>query len=243
VCFPHAGAGGATFLPWSRYLPASVGVVGAQLPGRGTRLGEALLRSVEEIVPALASAMRSHEARPFSFFGHSFGAVLAYELARSLRSQNRPGPRAIIVSGCPAPHTEPKRSHMLHALPRDEFFSALHALNGIPAEALENKKLQDLIEPALREDIRCRELWWAAMRARGTPAQPPLSVPIHPMGGRADPFVSEEDLAQWRRYTTDIRPVTLFEGGHFYFKEHPRPVLAKIAAVAAELEPACGKSE
>ncbi len=201
---------------------------------------EAPLRSVEEIVAGVASALERFEERPFAFFGHSFGGVLAYELARRLTREGGPVPRGLIISGCPAPHAEPKRSFMLHALPRDELIAELGKLDGIPAQAHGNEKLQALIEPALRADIRCRELWAAGMRAAGVPADP-LPVPIYPMGGTADAFVSAGDLAQWRRYTTMMRPAALFDGGHFYFLQRPVPVLAKLAEIAAELEPACSR--
>jgi medium-chain acyl-[acyl-carrier-protein] hydrolase len=238
LCFPHAGAGGTIFLPWAEHLPDSVEVVGVHLPGRGTRMNEAPLRSVEEIAGRVAAAIARFERRQFSFFGHSFGAAVAHALALLLRRERRPAPRGIIVSACPAPHLEPKRSFMLHALPRDAFFAELRKLDGIPAEARANEKLQELIEPPLRADIRCRELWFAAMRAQGVPADP-LDVPLYPIGGTRDAYVSADDLAQWRHHTTAISPVALFEGGHFYFQERPRPVLAEIARIAAELEPAC----
>jgi medium-chain acyl-[acyl-carrier-protein] hydrolase len=240
LCFPHAGAGGPIFLPWVQHLPDSVAVVGVHLPGRGTRMNEAPLRSVERIAARVAAAMERFERQPFAFFGHSFGAAVAYELALRLRRRRRPAPRGIIVSACPAPHVAPKRPFMLHALPRAAFFEELRKLDGIPAEARANEKLQELIEPPLRADIRCRELWFAAMRAKGVPADP-LAVPIYPLGGTRDPFVSANDLAAWRHHTTAIRPVALFEGGHFYFQESPRPVLAEIARIAAELEPACAR--
>jgi surfactin synthase thioesterase subunit len=233
-CFPHAGAGGAIFLDWARSLPDWIELVGVQLPGRGQRAREAPLDSVGEIVARLAQALDGERGVPWLFFGHSFGAAVAYELARALQVRGDTHLRGLIVSSCPAPHVEPKRSFLLHELPRERFFAELARLDGIPAEALTDPKLQALIEPPLRADIKARELWARAVAATGPPADP-LTIPLYPLGGTADRFVTRADLAQWRPYTTDLHEVVQFDGGHFYFQPAPERVTAAIAAIAAAL--------
>ncbi|HEV7369326.1 thioesterase II family protein [Arenibaculum sp.] len=229
-CFPHAGAGGATFFEWGRRLPGHVQVVGVHLPGRGTRIHEAPFDSVAAIVSALSRAIGRWDDAPSVFFGHSFGGVLAYELARSL-AREAPGstPRALLMSSCPAPHVPPRRSYLLHELPRGEFFQELGRMNGLSAGAIRNDKLLDLIEPALRADIKARELW--SLAARSAPPPDPLAIPIHPLCGDADPFVAPGDVAQWGAYTTDLRPAVLFEGGHFHFAAAPDRLLAVVADI------------
>lgn len=233
-CFPHAGASASVFVDWSRRLPRAVEVLAAQLPGRGARRSEPPASSIEEIVAQLAAETTRYAGTPFLFFGHSFGAVLAYELAQRLHGSDGPHPQAIVISSCPAPNAPPKRRFLLHELPAREFFLELGKLGGLPAEAATNKKLQDLIEPALRADIRCRELWSQSCRKAGPPLAR-LPVPLYPMGGTRDRFVSREDLEQWASYTTRMQAVALFEGGHFYFLERSADVTAALAEIATKL--------
>lgn len=234
-CFPHAGAGGGIFLEWGGRLPRHVQVVGAHLPGRGTRTGEAPLDSVAGIVAALSRAIGRWDGVPMVFFGHSFGGIVAYELARALVREGRAAPQALVLSSCPAPCVPPRRSFLMHTLPRRAFFRELSRLNGLSAGDLGNPKLLELIEPALRADIKARELWSLEAGAQPPPSDP-LAVPIHPLGGTADPFVSPGDLARWRAYTTDLRPTVLFEGGHFYFAGALDALTAEIARI---VDPHC----
>lgn len=236
-CFPHAGAGGAIFLDWARSLPDWIELVGVQLPGRGQRAREAPLGSVGEIVARLAQALEGERDVPWLFFGHSFGAAVAYELARLLRERGDERLRGLIASSCPAPHVAPKRTFLLHELPRERFFTELARLDGIPPEALTDRKLQELIEPPLRADIKARELWAQDLAASGPPAEP-LAIPIYPLGGTADRFVTRADLAQWSAYTSAPHEPALFEGGHFYFASGPERLTAALAAIAAALRPA-----
>jgi medium-chain acyl-[acyl-carrier-protein] hydrolase len=229
-CFPHAGAGGGIFLEWGGRLPRHVQVVGAHLPGRGTRTGEVPLDSVARIVAALSRAIGRWDGVPSVFFGHSFGGIVAYELARALVREGRAAPEALMVSSCPAPCVPPRRPFLVHTLPRRAFFEELTRLNGLSARDLGNEKLLELIEPALRADIKARELWSLEVRSQPPPSDP-LDIPIHPLGGAADPFVSPDDLARWRAYTTDLRPTVLFEGGHFYFADALDAVTVEITRI------------
>lgn len=238
-CFPHAGAGGAIFLDWARLLPEWIELVGVQLPGRGQRARETPLDSVGALVAELARALEGQRDLPWLFFGHSFGAALAYELARALRAHGDERLRGLVVSGCPAPHLALKRDVLLHELPRERFLAELARLDGIPAEALTDRKLQELIEPPLRADVKARELWTRDTVVRGRPAEPPLALPLQALGGDADGFVSRAALEAWGAYTSAPREVLLFEGGHFYFQRAPERVTAVLAGMAAELaEPA-----
>jgi medium-chain acyl-[acyl-carrier-protein] hydrolase len=80
-CFPHAGGGSHAYAKWPEGLSTSVEVVGIEPPGRGNRLHEAPLTELGAMVAAVATAVRLQSDLPFAFFGHSLGAVVAYEVA------------------------------------------------------------------------------------------------------------------------------------------------------------------
>src|SRR5262245_25838037 len=102
-CFPHAGGGASLFRGWADGLPDAVEVCPVQLPGRETRFREPPFLCLEPLIEALATALRPHLDRPFAFFGHSLGALVAFELARRLGRAEGPQPVHLFVSGCAAP--------------------------------------------------------------------------------------------------------------------------------------------
>ena len=102
-CFPHAGGGASVFRFWTTELAPGIEVYPIQLPGREGRWLEPPLTRISALVPALSEALRPLLQPPYAFFGHSMGAFVAFELARQLRRENRPGPATLIVSAARAP--------------------------------------------------------------------------------------------------------------------------------------------
>src|SRR4051812_30171971 len=86
-CFPYAGGAANVFHNWSSLLPSSIDVCAVQPPGRGNRLLEEPYTGLRELVGAAANALLPHMDRPFALFGHSMGALVAFELARFLRNE------------------------------------------------------------------------------------------------------------------------------------------------------------
>src|ERR1039458_5668243 len=134
-CFPHAGGGAGQPL-------AQIGwtAVPVRLPGRESRLAEAPFERMGPLVTALAGQIDGYLDQPFAFFGHSMGAVVAFELARELRRRLRPLPRVLIASGARAPQF--RRYHVPPpALSREAFLEELRRLAGIPAEVTGERPL------------------------------------------------------------------------------------------------------
>src|SRR5690606_38911365 len=105
-CFPYAGGNAYIVRAWSGLLPTSTEVAGIQAPGKGSRLLEAPCTHVSELIdsilPALLPAL---EDKPFSFFGHSNGALFAFELSCTLQARGLPLPDQLLISASPAPWT------------------------------------------------------------------------------------------------------------------------------------------
>jgi medium-chain acyl-[acyl-carrier-protein] hydrolase len=208
-CFPYAGGGAGIYRDWAKDLGLQVEVCAIRLPGRERRYAEAPLRRAEQVVAALAPILRHYLDLPFVMFGHSMGAVLAYEVARALRTDAGAEPRALFVSAHPAPQSR-LRHRDWHALPRDALIAELKALNGTPAEVFEHDDLVDLMLPMLRGDLELIETY------RGEAAPPLLSCPVVAMGGAEDRDVPPEDLAGWASVTEGPFKSLRFQGGHFF---------------------------
>ncbi len=223
-CFPYAGGGSLIYRDWAGKLPATIEVCPAQLPGRGNRRHEPCYTSVGQIVEALAQVILPLLDRPFAFFGHSMGALIAFELARELRRAEGPEPVQLFVSGRSGPQT-PRRNAVTYNLPEPAFIERLRHLNGTPREVLEEPEMMQLMIPLLRADFEVSQTYTY------TPGSP-LACPITAFGGTEDSQVRPEDIAAWREETSAAFSVRMLPGDHF-FVNTARPSL--LQTIAEEL--------
>ncbi|MFC9486639.1 thioesterase II family protein [Streptomyces hydrogenans] len=208
-CFPHAGGLPGEYVRWSDNLPG-IQVWGVHLPGRTTRRAEPPYTRMNELVDALVSAVDFGRDRPFAFFGHSLGALVAFEVAKELRVRGREVPRRLFVSSCPAPPLPPA-ARLVHGLSDGELLDAIERGTG---ESLAH----------LREDADLREHALASFRAdyallhryspRGTE---PLDCPVTVLAGSEEPWSSWRD--GWAAHTRAGTNLRVLPGGHFHFRE------------------------
>jgi len=219
-CFPYAGGSPAIFQPWKAALPATIHLVGVQWPGRGTLLGVPPFRQVIPLVQEIAGILRPELRRPFVFFGHSLGSLIAFELARELRSRSDISPVHLIVSGRRAPKMG-KRKPLTHQLPDSAFISELQRLNGCPPGVLSNPELLKLFLPVLRADFEMDETYIYATAT-------PLECPITAFGGARDPGVSPSDLRTWQCETSAQFSMRTFSGDHFFIQNARKQVIETV---------------
>lgn len=219
-CLPHAGSGAAAFHPFAALLPDSIEMMAVQLPGRETRLAEAPFRRMEPLVDALLEGIRGSLEKPFAFFGHSMGALVAFELSRALRRRGLALPRTIVVSGRRAPtiaNSEPP----LHVLPDASFVDALvERYDAIPDVIRNEPELMALFVPVLKADF-------ATFETHRHRDEPPLDCALAMYGGRSDPQTAQ--MQGWADLFDGPRTTRLFAGGHFYLADHRRAVAAALA--------------
>jgi len=224
LCFPHAGGSASIFGGWHRQLPAEIELSCVQLPGRDGRRGDPPLTDFDALVAALADALRWHLDVPLVFFGHSMGALIAFELARELRRRRLPGPAHLCVSAHRAPHLSPLNpgERPLHRLPDDEFIAELQRRYGTTPELAESAELAELFLPLLRADLALCETY--VFRAEA-----PLECSISALGGSDDRRVRRPQLAAWRQHTASAFDLRLFPGDHFFARRDPYLLLQALA--------------
>jgi medium-chain acyl-[acyl-carrier-protein] hydrolase len=215
ICFPYAGAGTAVFRAWPGALNDTIELRVAQLPGRGGRLREDRFERMPPLIETLVENLRPLLDRPFAFFGHSLGAIVAFETARVLRGCSL-APAHLFVSGKIAPQL-PDPAPRIHELPDSEFLRELQKLNGMPQAVLDSKELLEIMLPVVRSDFSLLESYTYE-------AQAPLGCPITAFGGLQDPRTTEKGLGSWRAETTDSFDLVMLQGDHF-FLDTARPVL------------------
>lgn len=157
-CFPYGGASAQAYYCWKDVLPTEVALSSIQLPGRGARLREPPMTRLVLLVQELARAIRPYLNKPFAFFGHSLGAVIAFELARELRKTSGHLPSGCFVSARRAPQI-PASGPPIHQLPDEAFLKEIERYSGTPREILADTELMELLLPALRADFECLETY------------------------------------------------------------------------------------
>jgi medium-chain acyl-[acyl-carrier-protein] hydrolase len=216
-CLPHAGGGAALFRTWPAALPASVEVCAVQLPGRETRFSETSFSRWQPLVATLADDLSSVIDRPYAIFGHSMGALLAFELVRQLRRLDCPEPVHLFAGGHRAPPL-PSLEPAIHALPDQAFRAELRQRQGTPDSVLENDDLMQALTPMLRADFAVCETY-------DYRPEPCLDCPVTALGGQLDETVPVQHLAAWRDLTSSAFEALLLPGGHFFPTTHQKALL------------------
>lgn len=220
-CFPHSGGSAGEYVRWSDWLPG-IEVWGLQLPGRGPRLAEEPYLCVDALVEAMVDSVAFRP--PFAFFGHSLGAVVAFETARALRDRGGPKPEALILSAYHAPHL-PSTTPEVHRLPDAQLWPIVERQFGeLSPELHDDPDFRQLILAYHRADFEMIETY---RYAEG----PPLSVPVTVVGGTED--YPEDMLRAWRRHTTGPFAMQLFTGDHFYLRKQRDALLRFITSILA----------
>jgi surfactin synthase thioesterase subunit len=217
-CFPHAGGSPRAFLDWQAGLGQDAEIVAICRPGREHRSAEPAPAITELIDGATAaiSAVTEDDGRPFLLFGHSLGALVAFEVCHRLCDRaGRAVPRHLVASGCSAPSLLPsQRVRAIAGLTGQEFAEALGFFGGLPAEVIADPEVRDLLLPGLLADFHMA-VGYSYQR------RPPLGVAATLVVGRDDPHVRAAQIDPWTAEFTWPPDCRVVDGDHFYFE--PRP--------------------
>ena len=216
VCFPHAGGSAGFYFPMAAPLAPQAEVLAVQYPGRQNRRFEPCVDDIGELADAVVAALGQWQDRPLALFGHSMGAVVAFETARRLALP----PVRLFVSGRRAPSAY--RAESVHLRDDDGIVAELRALSGTDAGILGDEEFLRMILPAIRADYRAIETYRSAPDAV-------LDLPVTALTGDSDPRVSVDEARAWSAHTTGAFDLAVFPGGHFFLADHQRDVLALIA--------------
>lgn len=212
-CFPYAGVGASAFRDCLSYLDSSIEPICIQLPGRESRIQEASYCDMDLLVADLAVELAQAIKKPFIFWGHSMGAVIAYEAIKKLMAIHPMPPQLFIASGRQAPYIQGKiYKKSVSEMNDHELIDHLISLNNKERSIYENADLVALILPRIRADFTVLENYSLLNREK-------LNCPISVLHGSLDHMVSLEGSLAWGEYTDLAFKHEIIEGGHFFIHE------------------------
>ncbi|MEU6666925.1 alpha/beta fold hydrolase [Streptomyces sp. NPDC046727] len=230
LCLPHAGGSASFYFPVSKALSPAVDVRAVQYPGRQDRRQETPADSIQDLARGVFHALDETEDTPLALFGHSMGAVVAFELARLLEEAGRP-PAVLFLSGRRGPSVQ--RNDNVHQGDDARLIEEVTKLDGTDAALLQDEELLRMILPALRADYRAVETY------QRTPG-PRLSSPFVVLTGDVDPRVTPDEARTWSQETDGPFELHVYPGAHFYLVAQQQAVLARIETTLRRLASGTG---
>lgn len=221
ICLPYACGSARVFHGWAKSLPG-VEVVAVEAPGKGSRLLESPCTDLDELCHALLEEITplAEQSLPFSFFGHSYGGVLAYELCNRLQAAGTSMPRRLLLSACGAPWAREPRGYS--SLDDVAFKDLLIEYNATPPEVLANDAMLAMLLPGLRADFSMLdryESYWPALD----------DLPVHVFHGEDDD-ITDDELVAWQQRIGQNISLESLPGGHFFIHEERDRLLEAIAS-------------
>ncbi|QHO75452.1 thioesterase [Bradyrhizobium sp. CCBAU 051011] len=224
LCLPYSGGSAMIYARWRRLLPSWIDVCPVEWPGRGARMDEPPMTDPRALASQLARELGTQLDAPYALFGHSLGAVIAFELAHSLLDRGAPAPAILFASGAEAPAVR-DGSKWRQPLSDEALLRELRNLQGTPEEVLANADLMRSALPVLRADF----LMCGAYVYR--PRQP-LPCPVHVFGG-IDDETSREALQAWRQETSASFTLHRLPGHHFFIHTQQAELIDLIGTALA----------
>jgi surfactin synthase thioesterase subunit len=218
VVFPHAGAAAASYRKLATALAGGGDTYVVQYPQRADRLRDPASESVHDLALGLFEAGPWNQVAPLRLFGHSMGAVVAFEFARIAESRGVMVQRLWVSAG-PAPCT-------LAGMPKlpttdDGLLADIADLGGTDPELLADEEFAELLTTAVRADYQAINRYDCARSIR-------IRADICVLGARDDHRVDTAALQRWEDHTAGAFELSLYDGGHFYLNEHIDAVAARV---------------
>jgi medium-chain acyl-[acyl-carrier-protein] hydrolase len=219
-CIPFSGGNANSYSEFKKYLPDNIELFNLELPGRGKRITEPLLNSIDAMTEDIFSQIENKISGSYAIFGHSLGALLCVSLCRYITMKRMNLPLILFLSGqTAAALIKPDDTN---SLSNDQFVNMLREIEGTPEELLTDNSFLQYFLPVIRADFQ------SLANYKYVTANFPLKVPIAVLLGSQEK-INDEDAAVWQLETDSAISIHRFEGGHFFIFNQTEKICRLIA--------------
>ena len=212
LCFPYAGGNTHAFTHWTHFLPDECNLLAIQYPGRLGLIGLPPEKRIENLVKKLYDHILFYLKNDrLIFFGHSLGALVAFEFAKYMEKMGHDPIDALFVSACVSPELVGKKKG-IHHLSDEDFLEKVSGYGGTPLELLEDKELMNFFVPILKSDFCMYENYEVK-------PQETVSSPLFAIGSSDDPYAPVEGMKNWSYATSVEYKLIPVIGDHFYIHD------------------------
>lgn len=228
---PHAGGSASAFQHWCNSLDPRLNAFGIQYPGRGPRISEPTLASIDEIVRPISRFLETIEG-PLVVVGHSLGAVIGFDVL-SNRSATLPNVRAFVASSAREPFAEPIFGGPDYVPSGEPLIRLMMSWGGLPKEITDNPDLADVLLSPVSSDLKLLEQRLVDASQSMSP-RAKIDCPLLVFYGELDPIVSSQDANGWASAcTSDEVTISCLAGGHFHSDDDVRNIAVTINGLFA----------
>lgn len=210
--FPHAGGSPQYYVGFAKTFCTDIKRIAVAYPGRSGTHDLASFTSISELADRVCHMVKPTQRSDgkVAFFGHSMGALVAFEVARRFEAAGNPI-SALFVSASAAPGRVG-----YEYIPESDrgLLNAVSEMTGVNPEFLENEEFAAKILPTLRG--------LKAISNYDCPPDATVSCPIFAFFGDDDEVATQEKVAGWSERTTSEFSARKFTdpGHHFYLTDH-----------------------
>jgi medium-chain acyl-[acyl-carrier-protein] hydrolase len=219
-CIGGAGQNSFFFAAWRNEFPDEIELCPLELPGRLRRCREQPIDYLPALATLLAGELAPLLEIPYAFFGHSMGALIAFELSRALRKKSFLPPVQLFASGSPAPQYISRTAFPRMAASDKHFTQQILAIGVLTPEIVVNPALLQVILPVLRADFKLCHTYQYTY-------EPPFHFPISMYYGRQEYWLRNHVIA-WKSLTAGSFKEDGFDGDHHYLRDNFCSSSAKV---------------
>ena len=223
-CFPSAGSSASLYKNWVQPDNSEIEIIPIEIPGRGTHIAEPAASSVSDLIDSFMPVFLEAARSPFILYGHSFGAVVAFQLAWTLQQRGLKTPEKLIVAGRHAPHMEDP-SPLNSSIGDSAMVEEIERMGGTPKAVLEHPEMMQFIVNLLRGDLKTHESFVYDGQK--------IDIPVVAHCGTLDDATWEE-IEFWGDVTTARFEMEQFSGDHFFIKNLGSSYLRSLLKVISE---------
>lgn len=226
---PFAGGNSYSFHFLKPHFDSANEIHVLELPGRGKRMGEKLLKTSDEAIEDYylqIQRLRINRNTPYVIYGHSMGTLLGLAVVRKLEELADP-PLRFVGTGSAGPGITQDLDIIRHQMDDHQLKEELIRLGGASKELLDNQEMFEFFSKPIRSDfeILYKPISWDKIVIQTTA----LFVM-----GNGEMFTNK--IRNWKNYTIGPTHFAFLPGDHFFIHKYPEAIAALIEDGASSLE-------